>query len=168
MSCFNILDCQTPFLCYAKLLSTVFSSMIRELMECFLCSVHVGEIYQISFSFKIPSPTPQEQGTKFGNQGKGNLKDKISSITLIPKLNTCQGNLKDKIPSIAFIPKLNPGQGNLKDKISSTALIPKLNIGQGNKLPSQRIDKRMLALPSLKITRFADCFLYLLLYPWFC
>ncbi|XP_056687115.1 uncharacterized protein At4g18490 isoform X4 [Spinacia oleracea] len=106
-----------------------------------------------SSCFKIPSPTPQEQGTKFGNQGKGNLKDKISSITLIPKLNTCQGNLKDKIPSIAFIPKLNPGQGNLKDKISSTALIPKLNIGQGNKLPSQRIDKRMLALPSLKITR---------------
>ncbi|KAL2931744.1 hypothetical protein RDABS01_037154 [Bienertia sinuspersici] len=47
----------------------------------------------------------------------------------------------------------NQRLGKLKGTISSISSIQKLNICQGNKLSSQRVEKKMPALPSLKLTR---------------
>ncbi|XP_057246997.1 uncharacterized protein At4g18490 isoform X3 [Beta vulgaris subsp. vulgaris] len=60
-----------------------------------------------------------------------------------------------KIPSPAPPEqRTNTGnQGPGKDKIPNIASIQKFNIGQGHKFSSLRIDKKVTALPSLKITR---------------
>ncbi|XP_021749352.1 uncharacterized protein At4g18490-like isoform X2 [Chenopodium quinoa] len=118
-----------------------------------------------SSGFRIPSSTPPEQGTKFGNQRQGNLKDKISSIALTQKLNISQGNKlsSQRIDKKTFaLPSLKITRRTTTDKhpaapimlsnVKSLGIVEKSTGPQQAmiKMVSPTISVKQLPTPSLK------------------